>query len=54
MLLHFEGQLDRVALYLELAGQGIVDPGQRTGKFHIHHRAHDFDDFACYSFAHLV
>src|SRR5271170_987388 len=48
VLLYFEGQFNRIALHLELAGQGVVDPGQRIGKFHIHHRTYDFDDFACF------
>jgi hypothetical protein len=47
VLLYFEGELDWPALDFELAGQGVVDAGQRVGKLNIDYRTVNFNDFSC-------
>ena len=52
MLLHFERPL-RVALpgQVELDGERVVNGGQLAGKFHVHDRPDDLNDFA---FVHVL
>ena len=47
MLLHFERQLGLGAAGQDIfGGQRVVNGGQRFGKFHVHDRADDLNDFA--------
>ena len=46
MLLHLEGERDRPALHRVVHGERVEDGWKRVGKFDVHHRAGDLNDFA--------
>ena len=46
MLLHFQGELGRIAVHLVLEFEGVINSGHFlfAGKFHVHNRTDDLND----------